>query len=79
MTQKERDELKKKLLAEQKEIAGVLAKMPEVPDSGSDVEGEEAEEEADEAEDYSNQLAQKQELKARLLEIKNQLDKLSKE
>ena len=79
MTNKEQEELKAKLLKEQKEIAGVLAKMPEVPDSGSDTEGEEAEEETDEAEDYFNQLGKKQALKTRLIEIKDQLDKLSKE
>ncbi len=76
IAKKELELFKEKLLAEQKDIAKVLAEMPEVPDSGSDVEGEEAEEEADEAEDYSNQLAQKQELKARLLDIKNALDKM---
>lgn len=77
MNKKELDELKNKLLAEQKEISEALNKMPEVPDSGSDVEGEEAEEETDEAEDYSNQLAEKQALKERLLDIKNALDKMA--
>ncbi len=76
LNKKELEELKEKLLAAQKEIAKTLAAMPEVPDSGSDVEGEEAEEEADEAEDYSNQLAEKQSLKERLLDIKNALDKI---
>ncbi len=74
---KQLEEYREKLLAAQKEIAETLAKMPVVPDSGSDTEGEVAEEEADEAEDYSNQLAEKQALKERLLEIKHALDKIS--
>lgn len=79
MNKKEIEELRAKLMEEQKQIAKTIAGMPEVPDSGSDVEGEEAEEEADEAEDYFNQLGEKQALKARLIEIKDQLDKLSRE
>ncbi len=78
MANKDFEDLKTRLLKEQKEIAETLAKMPEVPDSGSDVEGEEAEEETDEAEDYFNQISQKQALKTRLVEIKDQLDKLSR-
>lgn len=70
--------LKEKLLKEQGEIVKQLKDLGEVPDMGSDTEGEVAEEEADEAEEYSKNLGIKQALKARLLEIKNALDKMAK-
>lgn len=70
--------LKNKLLKEQEEIIKQLKDLGEVPDMGSDTEGEVAEEEADEAEEYSKNLGIKQALKERLLEIKNALDKIAK-
>lgn len=72
------EELKKKLLKEQKEIIAELKSMGEVPDMGSDTEGETYEEEADEAEEYSKNLGIKKTLKERLLDIKNALDKIAK-
>lgn len=71
-------ELKAKLLQEQKEIETELGKIPEVPEFGSDTEGEIFEEEADEAEEYSKNLGLKETLKTRLLDIKNALDKMAK-
>lgn len=70
--------LKEKLLRGQSEIVKQLKDLGEVPDMGSDTEGEVAEEEADEAEEYSKNLGIKQDLKVRLLEIKNALDKMAK-
>lgn len=76
MDQKTQEQLKKKLLAEQEDILKQLREMGEVPDMGSDTEGEVAEEEADEAEEYSKNLGIKQVLKERLNDIKNALDKI---
>lgn len=70
--------LKTKLLQEQEAIVKQLKDLGEVPDMGSDTEGEVFEQEADEAEEYSKNLGIKQELKVRLLEIKNALDKMAK-
>lgn len=70
--------LKNKLSKEQEEIVKQLEDLGEVPDMGSDTEGEVAEEEADEAEEYSKNLGIKQTLKERLLEIKNALDRIAK-
>lgn len=75
---KQLDELKGKLLQEQKEIAGQLKKLAGVPDFGSDTEGEVFEEEADEAEEYHKNLGEKELFKERLLDIKNALDKIAK-
>ena len=71
-------DLKDKLLKEQEDIIKQLKDLGEVPDMGSDTEGETFEEEADEAEEYSKNLGIKQVLKERLLEIKNALDKISR-
>jgi RNA polymerase-binding transcription factor DksA len=69
---------KDKLLKEQKEIVKQLKELGEVPEFGTDIEGEVFEEEADEAEEYSKNLGIKQVLKERLLDIKNALDKIAK-
>jgi RNA polymerase-binding transcription factor DksA len=76
LTSSDMQNLKEKLLQEQKDIAKKLKDLGEVPEFGTDVEGEVFEEEADEAEEYSKNLGIKQELKGRLLDIKNALDKL---
>jgi RNA polymerase-binding transcription factor DksA len=70
------EKLKEKLLQTQKDIAKQLKDLGEVPEFGTDTEGETFEEESDEAEEYSKNLGIKQELKARLLDIKNALDKI---
>ena len=70
--------IKEKLLKEQEEIIKQLKDLGEVPDMGSDIEGETFEEEADEAEEYSKNLGIKQVLKERLLDIKNALDKIAR-
>lgn len=78
MDKKTLEQLKKKLLKEQENISKQLKDLGEVPDMGSDTEGEVAEEEADEAEEYSKNLGIKQVLKERLNDIKNALDKIDK-
>lgn len=70
------EKFKSQLLQGQKDIAKQLKDLGEVPEFGTDTEGETFEEESDEAEEYSKNLGIKQELKARLLDIKNALDKL---
>ena len=69
---------KDKLLKEQEDIIKQLKDLGEVPDMGSDTEGETFEEETDEAEEYSKNLGIKQVLKERLLDIKNALDKITR-
>ncbi len=70
--------LKTQLLKEQEEIIKQLKDLGEVPDMGSDIEGEVAEEEADEAEEYSKNLGIKQTYKERLNDIKSALDKIER-
>lgn len=70
-------ENKNKLLAEQKDILAQLKKLEGVPDMGSDVEST-FDEEADEAEEFQKNLGLREDLKKRLVEIKNELDKLFK-
>ena len=77
MDSKNLSELKAKLLKEQEDLVKQLKDLGEVPDMGSDTEGEVAEEEADEAEEYSKNLGIKQTYKERLLDIKNALDKMA--
>lgn len=76
MATKSWDEQKKMLLEEQDEIVKQL-KSEGVVDFGSDVEGETAEEEADEAEELSKNEGIAQELKGRLIDVKNALDKIA--
>ena len=70
-------ELKEKLLKTQDEIVKQL-KSEGVVDFGSDTESEVAEEEADEAEELSKNEGIAQELKGRLIDVKNDLDKMAK-
>ncbi|MEK7641101.1 MAG: hypothetical protein AAB389_03855 [Patescibacteria group bacterium] len=70
-------ELKEKLLKTQAEIVNQL-KSEGVVDFGSDTESEVAEEEADEAEELSKNEGIAQELKGRLIDVKNALDKMAK-
>lgn len=78
MDSKNLSEFKARLLKEQEDLVKQLKSMGEVPDMGSDTEGETYEEEADEAEEYSKNLGIKKTLKERLLDIKNALDKIAK-
>ncbi len=71
------DELKEKLLKTEKDLEAELKGLGEVPDMGSDVEGEVAEEEADEAEEYSGNLGVKDALKARLQNVKSALREMA--
>ncbi|MDO8466960.1 MAG: hypothetical protein Q7S83_02355 [bacterium] len=70
------DEQKKKLLEEQDEIVKEMKTLG-VVDFGSDTESEVAEEEADEAEEFSKNKGIEQELKGRLIDVKNALDKIA--
>ncbi len=70
------DEQKKKLLEEQDEIVKEMKNLG-VVDFGSDTEGEIAEEEADEAEEFTKNKGIEQELKGRLIDVKNALDKIA--
>ncbi len=74
--QKSWDEQKKKLLEEQDEIVKEMKTLG-VVDFGSDTEGEVGEEEADEAEELSKNEGIVQELKGRLIDVKNALDKIA--
>ncbi len=74
--QKSWDEQKKKLLQEQEEIVKEMKTLG-VVDFGSDTEGEVGEEEADEAEEFTKNKGIEQELKARLIDVKNALDKIA--
>jgi len=76
LDKKQLDEIKSKLLKEQKEIAEQIKKLGGVPDFGNDTEGAAYDEEADEAEEYHKNLGEKAILKERLLDIKNALDKI---
>ncbi|MBI2024481.1 MAG: hypothetical protein HYT03_00075 [Candidatus Harrisonbacteria bacterium] len=73
-----KEDRKRELLQEQKEILAQLNKLSGIPDMGSDTEGETFDEETDEAEEYQKNLALSSDLKKRLLEIKEELDKLHK-
>lgn len=76
MATKSWDEQKKKLLEEQDEIVKEMKNLG-VVDFGSDTEGEVAEEEADEAEEFTKNKGIEQELKGRLIDVKNALDKIA--
>jgi RNA polymerase-binding transcription factor DksA len=67
-----------RLEKERQNLTLELKKMPEVPELGSDVEGEVFEEEADEAEEYSTNLGIKDVLKQRLADIESALEKILK-
>lgn len=70
-------EIERRLKKEEKKLETELKKMPEVPELGSDVEGEVFEEEADEAEEYSTNLGIKDAFKQRLADIRSALEKIS--
>lgn len=70
------DEQKKKLLQEQDELVAEMKKLG-VVDFGSDTESEVAEEEADEAEEFTGNKGVEAELKGRLMDVKNALDKIA--
>lgn len=70
-------ELKVKLLKTEKDLEAELKALGEVPDMGSDVEGEVADEESDEAEEYSGNLGVKDSLKERLQNVKSALREMA--
>ncbi|TSC89925.1 MAG: TraR/DksA family transcriptional regulator [Parcubacteria group bacterium Gr01-1014_3] len=67
------EELKAKLLKTEKDLEAELKALGEVPEMGSDVEGEVADEETDEAEEYSGNLGVKDALRGRLQNVKSAL------
>ena len=77
LDQKTLSELKQKLIKTESELEAEIKKLGDVPDMGSDVEGEIAEEEADEAEEYSGNLGVKDSLKERLQNVKSALREMA--
>ena len=73
------EELKVKLLKTEKDLEAELKGLEGVPEMGSDVEGEAAEEEADEAEEYSGNLGVKDSLKERLQNVKSALQEMEED